>query len=1092
MNQYYYIGGGNILGTDSSFTIDNVKRNTGYICIVTDKYGNSEDIWFYINIDNGFKAYPSDAENHDNNSISYNIKPNESKTLAVTIEAEDKDGITYVWQDKNGNTISGATGSSFEVEKASKTTWYYCNVSDKYDNSQTVYFKIEVNHFDAYASGTKSSNASYNIKPNEKKKLSVDVSADDTSNISYKWQYENDGYYRDIEGETGNSISIDAKECEKLYRCVISDGYGNSKNIDFGISIYNALALYVKNTNKNTVYMTAEPGSKKTLSVTASGLNLDGITYQWYDSSYDRIPGATDTSYTTDVINSFDPCKYYYCEATDSYGNTATAHFTIYPTNSIKAYVSGTKVTYITYNLKPGEDKKLSVDVVADDTEDIVYTWYKKNDDSYEYSIIEGETGSSLQVTNVSSYQIYRCIVTGNGQKKEVNFSIKVNNLRAYVSGTEKTYKEYNASFGSGITFSVDVYADDKTGITYEWKNPDNEIIETAKGKSLTVDNIKKPGYYGCEIKDKYGNSRYVSFRVQTNNFSAYAAGTKRTDITYYLKDKEIKTLSVDVTADDKKGITYTWQHYLQNGGGYTSIDNTTDSCRGSISNVANREEYRCIVKDNYGNEKYVYFYLYSDNQTINAYAKDTKESSIDISAKTGDKIKLAVDVEAADVSKVTYRWNERINYTDFILEGATGSAYTTDSVNKNTKYSCTVTDQKGNQSTVYFNIKVNDLKAFVSKTTETEKVYTVKYGDTTELAVDVSAEDMTDLKYVWYKGESKNISSAYLMEDMFGKSSITTEPAKYKTWYFCEVSDKYGNTSVVRFDVDVDNDLSAFISGTKETEKLYIVNKGDSLSLINEVSANNMNNLKYEWQRFGKDGFYTNLGYYDSSLILTKIVENGIYRCIITDNFGNSVVLVYKVYIRQFDDVPDNAGYAFPVYWALDMGITAGKTANLFDPKGGCTRAQFVTFLWRYAGSPEPTKYQTFSDVPSTKGYYKAIMWAAENGITAGLSGRRTGQFGPNDVCTREQCVTFMYRFAKVPAVTAEDHANYSFADVSSKSYYYDSITWAAKNGVTSGINSTSFGVGRDCTRSQMVSFLNRFYYYQKPYLRPDYNNDI
>ena len=177
---------------------------------------------------------------------------------------------------------------------------------------------------------------------------------------------------------------------------------------------------------------------------------------------------------------------------------------------------------------------------------------------------------------------------------------------------------------------------------------------------------------------------------------------------------------------------------------------------------------------------------------------------------------------------------------------------------------------------------------------------------------------------------------------------------------------------------------------------------------------------------------------------------------------------------LTLFEDVNDSDKYFYkPVYWAYEKGITTGTSPTEFSPDKYCTREQFVTFLWRYSGSPEPKKITKFSDVDSSKFYYKAVMWAAEQGITTGYNG--TDKFGVGDDCTREQCVTFIYRAAKKPKVSSSDYTNYGFTDAKS-GYYKDAVTWAAKNGVTKGVNSSEFGVGLKCTRGQLVTFLQRY----------------
>lgn len=115
-----------------------------------------------------------------------------------------------------------------------------------------------------------------------------------------------------------------------------------------------------------------------------------------------------------------------------------------------------------------------------------------------------------------------------------------------------------------------------------------------------------------------------------------------------------------------------------------------------------------------------------------------------------------------------------------------------------------------------------------------------------------------------------------------------------------------------------------------------------------------------------------------------------------------------------RFTDVPESAYFYEPVLWAVENGVTSGTSATKFSPYEGCTRGQVVTFLWRAAGCPEPeSSYNPFSDVPSNAYYHDAVLWAAEESITTGTSRTR---FEPNATVTRTQTVTFLWRWAGSP----------------------------------------------------------------------------
>lgn len=120
----------------------------------------------------------------------------------------------------------------------------------------------------------------------------------------------------------------------------------------------------------------------------------------------------------------------------------------------------------------------------------------------------------------------------------------------------------------------------------------------------------------------------------------------------------------------------------------------------------------------------------------------------------------------------------------------------------------------------------------------------------------------------------------------------------------------------------------------------------------------------------------------------------------------------------RVFVDVKTGDYFYDAVLWAVGKGITNGTSAETFSPEDPCTRAQIVTFLWRVAGSPVVNYAMNLSDVAGDAYYAEAVRWALSEGITTGTS---ADQFSPDVTCTREQAVTFLYRAAGSPAVSGE-----------------------------------------------------------------------
>ena len=131
--------------------------------------------------------------------------------------------------------------------------------------------------------------------------------------------------------------------------------------------------------------------------------------------------------------------------------------------------------------------------------------------------------------------------------------------------------------------------------------------------------------------------------------------------------------------------------------------------------------------------------------------------------------------------------------------------------------------------------------------------------------------------------------------------------------------------------------------------------------------------------------------------------------------NTGGSTVTPSKPETLPFTDVAEGSYCYDAVRWAVEKGVTEGVSETSFAPNEPCTRGQAVTFLWRAAGSPAPKGQEMpFTDVAESSPFAKAILWAAENGVTKGVT---ETTFAPNAPCTRGQIVTFLYRSQGAPA---------------------------------------------------------------------------
>ena len=208
----------------------------------------------------------------------------------------------------------------------------------------------------------------------------------------------------------------------------------------------------------------------------------------------------------------------------------------------------------------------------------------------------------------------------------------------------------------------------------------------------------------------------------------------------------------------------------------------------------------------------------------------------------------------------------------------------------------------------------------------------------------------------------------------------------------------------------------------------------------------------------------------YDLGLAMDEVVMD-----YITDELNGAVTEeaygapAGRITVRDanpFADVASTAYYYEPVLWAVEEGITTGRSATVFAPNATCTEANILTFLWRANGEPaaETTENPFGSAVNTGSYYYAAALWAYGQGMI-------DETFDPNTACTRAQAVYFMW----VAAGSPDDAEAAAFTDVAADASYADAVNWAVAQGVTTGRSASTFAPDTTCTRGNIVTFLHR-----------------
>lgn len=391
------------------------------------------------------------------------------------------------------------------------------------------------------------------------------------------------------------------------------------------------------------------------------------------------------------------------------------------------------------------------------------------------------------------------------------------------------------------------------------------------------------------------------------------------------------------------------------------------------------------------------------------------------------------------------------------------------------------------------------DHAVLTSSVPSTSKEGTLYYGSTEITSSNKSKTDMTDMDKVSFDSVSKpSKDTVTLTFRVYGEiekpNSRKPDEVKYDVNVVISVV-KEDITYTVGIDDTVQLTARDFVNFLQDAKTSYRKSTLDYVKF--DVSGKNVSSYaygglyrSYSSYSTGKLADSTDRFYYEPSRTQYDLADVA-YHTTRWAEAGKTVYIPFTVYgtkgeeasgtmaitiaqTMNFIDVKASDFFYEPVKWAVNNKITNGTSSTTFSPYKNCNRAEIVTFLWRAAGSPEPTVTRNpFTDVNSVRdaSYYKAILWASQKGITAGTNATT---FSPYQECTRSQIVTFLYRYAGKPS------GNYTnpFKDVSSvnEASYYNAILWAVGKGITQGTSTTTFSPYASCTRGEAVTFLYRY----------------
>lgn len=391
------------------------------------------------------------------------------------------------------------------------------------------------------------------------------------------------------------------------------------------------------------------------------------------------------------------------------------------------------------------------------------------------------------------------------------------------------------------------------------------------------------------------------------------------------------------------------------------------------------------------------------------------------------------------------------------------------------------------------------DHAVLTSSIPSTKSEGTLYYGSTEITSSNKSKTDMTDMDKVSFDTVSKpSKDTITLTFRVYGEiekpNSRKPDKVNYDVNVVISVV-KEDITYTVGIDDTVQLTARDFVNFLQDAKTSYRKSTLDYVKF--DVSGKNVSSYaygglyrSYSSYSTGKLADSTDKFYYEPSRTQYDLADVA-YHTTRWAEAGKTVYIPFTVYgtkneeasgtmaitiaqTMNFIDVKASDFFYEPVKWAVNNKITNGTSSTTFSPYKNCNRAEIVTFLWRAAGSPEPTSTRNpFTDVNSVRdaSYYKAILWASQKGITAGTNATT---FSPYQECTRSQIVTFLYRYAGKPS----GYYSNPFKDVDSvnEASYYNAILWAVGKGITQGTSTTTFSPYASCTRGEAVTFLYRY----------------
>ncbi|MBQ6635770.1 MAG: Ig-like domain-containing protein [Lachnospiraceae bacterium] len=860
-----------------------------YFCTVTDAEGHSGTARFCLIMERGFSVFGYDrygSQAYDG-KITYDADDNDGPVeLMIGVDAGVTDRLSYQWYKDTGSgeeLIDGAVAPEYTVDNPVNGTAYTCIVDYGYGDEPKAltYLFRHFNCLYVYADTERLVEAvTYDPREAESFTLSPYVTADDMEGLTYEWKkgHGSDGIYTPT-GDTSPSLTVNSPADEDVYTCTVTDRYGNQGTGWFYFYADTHLRIYAaEDPSKQYLYYIDITG-KETLTLNAVAEADEGtpLSYHWNrvdvcgdNYNIDGASGELTSGGTIALqLDTLEAGTTYLCVIQDNYGHldsleihlvSGTPALNIYPGGASEG--EDTAVVNVGYGEASVE---LAVNSVTD-SEGFYYTW--KN--------AAGETVySEYNVPNYYAEQPkegerYSCTVTDRfGQEATVWFELHLEAnpdnpteeemagaavIRAGESVHVDVEPESRGEFFKFIPEKTCVYTltstfdENENGNTLRLELYDSDYNPVAADREDDYFNSQtlytflagegETCYLRARSEDDFSAGSYTLSLAENAAFCAYGS-----DMVRQISPGE--ETSFEVTAWSPAALHYQW--YYSTESEYYGEEETPEipGATGTSYTPANplTGYYTCKVWDDGGQSKDLNFNLTVDNHLY------VENSYSEISCQAGEPAVLTVNASADDTEGLVYTWQKYDSagnvWVD--IQGISGNSYTIPEAEESTEYRIRVTDRYNNSYDATIQVSVdNQFSATyvlhdgqeVVDGVPTVTLYANGSLDTV-LEVAVQGADTDGITYEW--GCKSGDQSTITLEE----KSSTCRP-QYDGYYFCRVTDRFGNTREVTFRVIIVND--PHFTNTDDTELEYA--GGEPTTLKVGAAALNQDSLRYLWYK--------------------------------------------------------------------------------------------------------------------------------------------------------------------------------------------------------------------------------------------------